>query len=117
MDCDMVSQHEAGKRWLAQALILEAKAYVNQSLFRPANHSCTMAETKGNYPESKEVGLGAGFLTLTPAFLTLTSGFPLLHLIPTPYRVEPLRCCICSAWHCVLIQNCQWVNREHVMPV
>lgn len=100
-DCDIVTQHEAGKGWLAQALILEAKAYVNLSLFRPANHSCTTAEARGNYSESKETGLGSGFLTLTSAFLTLTRGFPLLHLIPTPCRVEPLRCCICSAWHSI----------------
>lgn len=100
MDYDVVSQHEAGKGWLEQALTFEAKAYVNLSLFRPANHSCTMAEARGNQPEAKEVGLGSGFLTLTPAFLTLTRGFPLLHLIPTPCRAEPVQCCICNAWQC-----------------
>lgn len=75
----MVSQHKAGKGWLAQAFILEAKAHENLSLFRPTSHSCSMAEARGNYPESKEVGLGS-------SFLTLTLGFPLVHLIPTPMQ-------------------------------
>lgn len=95
---------------LAQALILQPKADENLSLSRPAGHSCTMAEARGNYPESKEVGLRS-------TFLTLTLGFPMLHLIPTPRRAEPLRCCVCNTWHRVSIQNCPWVNREHVIPV
>lgn len=57
MDYDVVSQHEAGKGWLERALIFEAKACVNLSLFRPANHSCTMAEARGNHPELKKLGL------------------------------------------------------------
>lgn len=66
MHWNILSQQEAGKGCLAQAFVLEA--HMNLFSVQLASCSCTMAEAKGNYSQSKAAGLEPGFLTLTHGF-------------------------------------------------
>lgn len=60
MHCDILSRHEVGKTWLAQALVSDAQTFAAH-LCQACSLSCAAAEDKDNYPESKEVGLEPGF--------------------------------------------------------
>lgn len=56
MYCNILSRHEVGKGWLAQALILEAETFA-PDLCQACSLSHTAAEARDNYHESKESGL------------------------------------------------------------
>lgn len=60
MHCHILSRHEVGITWLAQALLLDAQTFAAH-LCQAWSLSCTAAEDKDNYPESKKVGLEPDF--------------------------------------------------------
>lgn len=99
MHCDILSRHEVGITWLAEALLLDAQTFAAHPC-QACSLSCAAAEDKDYYPESKKVGLELVFLTLTCCML-------LVHLIPPPRGAEPLNSCILNAWHGFSIQNWQ----------
>lgn len=76
MHRDILSRHEVGITWLAQALLLDAQTFAAH-LCQACSLSCTAAEDKDNYPESKKVGLEPGFPDMPHASFTSN---------PTPMR-------------------------------
>lgn len=60
MHCDILSWHEIGKTWLAQALVFHTQTFAAH-LCQACSLGCAVAEDKDNYLESKEVELEPGF--------------------------------------------------------